>query len=170
MAGTTIKGSQVARSLTDWQKEALVDAFAESGNVSQAARQIGVDYKVAYPWIRANMEHVLEIRKAKQITILEQIKYVRRLVLEELADPARLKKASNHDLALLFGIFTDKINVIEGSPTSHVRVEHSAAVVLSPEEREKARELRAKLLEEGMRPPVHRTESQIIDAESKVTK
>lgn len=152
--------------LTDWEKEKVTQAFAESGNVGYAAKQANVAYSIARVYCKDNWSDLQDLRRKTQVDIVHDLALLRRMVIQELMDPARLKKASTHELIIMTGILTDKIQLLEGQPTARVAVNQNRleANNLTPEERERARELQRKL--HGGEAPVRRN---IIEAVGSVS-
>ncbi len=157
--------------LTTWQIGMLKESFAESGNMSRACRDAGVSWALGHNYIKKHFEEFMDHRKEKMGDTLTTLVLVRRLALEELTDPDRLARASTHELAVLAGIMTDKINVISGSPTSRLAIEATGihAVALSPENRELARKLRDQMLANGAHPKTLTADRGVIEATGRVT-
>jgi transposase-like protein len=153
--------------LSDWEKAQVDQAYIERGNIAYAARAANVAYKMAHFWVKSHIEDLVAARKEKREDFLAAFNLVRRLALEELSDPVRIKKASTHDLVVIVGVMTDKVNLLQGAPTSHVRVDSNIRPeALTPEDRERARQLREKMLDDG----ATKRMTHIIDAESVVVR
>ena len=138
--------------LNDWQIETIRMAYAESGNVAYAAKQAGVAYSPAYTYCRGHWPELHDLRKKMSEDIVRDLTLLRRLIIEELMTPARIKAASTTELMIMAGITIDKINNLEGNPTSRIAIAHEGqdmrydATILTPEDRERAREVQRKLL------------------------
>lgn len=166
-------GSETAKrppskpALNEWQREAVTQAYASSGNISYAAREAGCSYSGARNFINQYLPSLQALRQQRQGDVITQMSLVRRLALEELSNPARLATTETKDLAVVAGIMHDKIQLMEGQVTSRTGfVQESAAAspgsLLSPEERETARQLRDRMLSEGG--------GAFIDVKGKVTR
>ncbi len=135
--------------LSDWQEELIRAAYAETGNVAHAAREAGCAYNTAKKYVTDHQDELTKLRNLKRADVVAAMQMVRIRALEELVTPSRLSKASIGELATLTGIMTDKIQLLTGGATtrneSTVTISRSA---LTPEDREKARQLREKLLAE----------------------
>lgn len=147
------------RDLTEWEQETVMLAYAESGNMAHAARVAGVTYAAAKHYRDTHLEELHEARERVKGNIIESLALVRRLAIEELATPSRIAKASIQELVMITAVMTDKIQILSGGATAHVAHLIVNPQALSPEEREHARELRAKMLAEG-----GRVEEGVIDA------
>lgn len=140
------------KQLTDWEIEAIRVAYAESGNIAHASRAAGVHYNTALKYLRINMPALEEMRREKQGDTIALMQLVRRLALEELTTPGRIKNATNTELGIISGIMTDKLRLLQGESTQNINLNHNRVgdpKVLTPEEREQARKLRDKMLNDG---------------------
>lgn len=138
--------------MTVQQEQLIHEWYPKLGNIAQTARQAGVSYAACRKYYQEHETELQAARNKHAVDIVPTMEMVRRLALEELLNPARLAKARTHELSIIIGILTDKINVIMGQPTTRVAVQHVARSVVeqfSPEEREKIRQLRDKMLSDG---------------------
>lgn len=137
--------------LTDWQIEMVRAAYAESGNVAYAAKQAGIAYSPAYVYCKENWSDLQELRAKTKEDIIRDLSLLRRLAIEELMTPKRIKEATTQELMVMTGIITDKITNLQGLPTARVEFTHGQrqadfdAHALTPEDRERAREVQRKL-------------------------
>ena len=132
--------------LTDWQIETIQQAYAESGNVAHAAREAGCAYNTAKSYVRDHHDELTKLRNEKRADVVTTMMLVRARALEELVTPSRLSKASISELSMLTGIMTDKIQILTGGATHRAETKIVDPGVLSPEDRERARQLREKLM------------------------
>ena len=151
--------------LTDWQIEAVKLGYAESGNIAHAARVANVPYHAAKHYRDENYRELEALRDEKHKDIISSLALVRRLAIEELATPTRLAKASIQELVMITAVMTDKIQILTGGATANVVHSVANPQALSPEERERARELREKMLADGTG-----VESGVVDATSHLVK
>lgn len=138
--------------LTPKQEAAILTAYGETGSMSRVAAMTGISYHAVKAHVDANREEFQAHRDKKAVDIIPTMAMVRRLALEELMSPTRLARATTHELTILMGVLTDKINVILGQPTSRIAVQRLSNEVLdrfTPEEREKIRQYREKLIDDG---------------------
>lgn len=143
------------KQLTDWEVEAIRVAYAESGNIAHASRSAGVHYNTALKYLKMNMPALEEMRREKQSDTIALMQLVRRLALEELTSPGRIKNATITELGIISGIMTDKLRLLQGESTSNINLNHTRVgdpKMLTPEERENARKLRDKMLSDGADP------------------
>ena len=131
--------------LTDWQIETIQQAYAETGNVAHAAREAGVPYMSAKRYCASIHDDLVKLRNEKRADVVSAMMIVRTRALEELITPSRLSKASIPELSTLVGVMTDKIQLLTGGATHRTETKMIDPGALSPEEREKARQLRDKL-------------------------
>ena len=123
--------------ITDKQVETIKAAYAETGSITQAARQAGVSLSTAHVYVRSN-DSFEDVRREKRLDIIEEIARVRQLYIEHLAKPEVMATATAKDAATVFGILTDKHQLLTGEATE--RKEH-----LDPDA---ARERRRRRIEE----------------------
>ena len=142
VGGEMAQGSR----LTDWQIETIQQAYAETGNVAHAAREAGCAYNTAKSYVRDHHDELTKLRNEKRADVVTTMMAVRTRALEELITPSRLSKASIPELSTLVGVMTDKIQLLTGGATHRTETKMIDPGALSPEEREKARQLREKLL------------------------
>lgn len=108
--------------LSDWQIETIKLAFAETGNVSHAARAAGCAFNTAKRYVADHRDELTELRAQKKGDVIAQVAELRIRVIEELFGTTRLAKASLYELGTLFGILTDKHQLLTGEATD--RYEH----------------------------------------------
>lgn len=111
--------------LTDWQIETIRLAYAETGNASHAARQAGVPIRSAQRYCKEHHDALTQLRQEKRADVVVTMSAVRIAVLEEMATPARIEKASLHELATTAGILTDKIELLTGGATARTETRHA---------------------------------------------
>lgn len=137
--------------LSEMQIAAIRQAFMESGNYSYAAKMAGVSYAITKAYCIRNLDELNDLRAKRKDDIVDLMLLVRRLALEEATDPERLKKASLSELMVVAGVMTDKINVLEGNPSTILGFKKfSNPEALTPEQREQARQLRERLKNDGL--------------------
>ncbi len=104
--------------LTDWQVETIRLAYAETGNVAHAAREAGCAFNTAKSYVNSNRDDLTELRKQKKADVVVQVAAVRIRLLEEMMNPTKLGKSSLYELGTLFGILTDKHQLMTGGATA----------------------------------------------------
>ena len=105
------------KKITPEQIERIKATYAETGNVSEAARTAGVGFSTAQKYIRASDEFD-KVRDEKRLDIIEQIAEARQLYVEHLMQPAVIATASAKDAATIVGILTDKHQLLSGGVTA----------------------------------------------------
>lgn len=108
--------------LSDWQIETIRLAFAETGNMSHAARKAGCAFNTAKKYIVDHLDELTKLRNEKRGDVVAQVAELRVRVIEEMFTTTRLGKASLSELGILFGILTDKHQLLTGEATD--RHEH----------------------------------------------
>lgn len=103
--------------LTDWQIETIRLAYAETGNITHAAREAGCAFNTAKKYVNDHRAELTELRAEKKADVIAQVAAVRIRILEEMHGATRLSKASLGELATTFGILTDKHQLLTGGAT-----------------------------------------------------
>lgn len=140
------------KELTEWEKEKIRQAFAESGNIAHAARQANVQYTTARAYCNSHWHELSELRAQVKEDIVRDIALFRRLVLEELMSPKRIAAASTGELMSMLNQSNSQIYHLQGGPSARIEVTHGQrtqefhANALTPEDRERAREVQRKLM------------------------
>lgn len=135
--------------ITDEQIEHIKATFAETGNVRAAARAASCSVATASKYVsdpvRDEFEH---IRTEKRVDIIEKIADAQAKLIDAIVDQAHLSKASMQELGTTFGILTDKRLLLTGQATARTETMSVDAPTmrLTPEERERARELRERMI------------------------
>lgn len=107
--------------ITPHQVEALKQFYAETGNVAAAARQAGIPYATAAAYVK-NGDEFDKLRVEKRADIIDEIAKARLLYLAHLSRPETIAGAEAKDAATVFGILTDKHQLLTGKATE--RREH----------------------------------------------
>jgi molybdenum-dependent DNA-binding transcriptional regulator ModE len=138
--------------LSDRQIETIRLAYAETGSVTAAARAAGCSRSAARSHLTAAPDNLAELRQEKRADIVAEIAHVRLVLLTAMGSAEKIAKASMAELATSFGILTDKHQLLTGGATSRPDTGRVEPGRLTPEEREQAARLRAKLLGEAVVP------------------
>jgi hypothetical protein len=144
----------VTAALTDEQIEQLHIEYAQLGQVSKAARAVGVSWSSAKRYLKQELidptSELAITRERKKCDIAERMGQVIEAQLEALATPEKINKASYQELSTSLGILTDKRLLLTGQPTSRIEnVTGDPAAKLTPDEMEAASRIRAKLAAEA---------------------
>lgn len=146
----------------------IVQAYGQTGNLSQTARMVGVTQKQVRRYYQQHQDEMDRVRNKIAVDIVPTMQMVRRLALEELMDPMRMARAQTKDLAIIIGVLTDKINIILGQPTARIAIQKLSSEVVeqfSAEERAKIRQLREKMLADGTPREVVDGAARFLDSE-----
>ena len=130
------------RAYTEEDKaSALVLLDSNSGNVYRTARQLGMPRATLQEW-RDGRGTGVDVTISRQVKKGELSARYESLVHEALdaLTPAKLKKAGVRDLAVVVGVFTDKMLALEGEPDAGPG---GASIVLTPEQQRRIERLRA---------------------------
>lgn len=103
--------------ITPEQIERIKAIYAETGNISEAARAAGVRPATARKYVRQDDEFD-KVRQEKRADIIEQIAAARLLYVEHLMKPEVIADADAKDAATVFGILTDKHQLLIGGATN----------------------------------------------------
>lgn len=104
--------------ITPEQIERIKAVYAETGNVAAAARAAGVTKSTAHKYCHASHDEFEQVRTEKRLDIIEQIAEARRLYVEHLMKPEVIADADAKDAATVFGILTDKHQLLIGGATA----------------------------------------------------
>jgi molybdenum-dependent DNA-binding transcriptional regulator ModE len=114
--------------LSDWQIETIRLAYAETGSISHAARESGCAYNTAKSYVASHHDDLTDLRNQKKADVVAQVAALRIRLLEEMHTATRLSKASLYELGTLFGILTDKHQLLTGKATSRTEQTNPLAV------------------------------------------
>lgn len=137
--------------LSEWQVQAIEDAWIMTGNASVGARVAGCNARTAQKHVRENLERLTALAAQKAPSHLETLQYILNRLLGGLADPAKIDQASLGDVAKATGIVIDKMQLLSGQATARVETGAIDPGRLTPEEMEQAARIRKKLAAEAMR-------------------
>lgn len=145
----------MSRGYTEREKaRALALVKTNGGNVQRAAREAGVPRKTVGDWVEGKGVSQEAKRMSEQPEVTKELaakfKQLAHLALDAIT-PEKLAKASLKELALAAAIFTDKNQLLTGSPTQIVGTEQLStrldAVALKAYEKAIARGERVTLAE-----------------------
>lgn len=125
--------------------ERIKAIYAETGSKAEAARQCGVSRTTVFNYADASDEFD-EARREKRVDIIARVAEARALYLEHLADPAIVAATDAKDATVIFGILTDKHQLLSGEATERHEHIDSPADRLSRRMDELAARRRAKSL------------------------
>ena len=109
--------------ISDEQIEIIKATFAETGNLSAAARAAKCSISTASKYVDpATKDEFEDIRNEKRVDIIEALGAARIKLLNSMVEDDTLKKASLNEKAVAFGIVTDKHQLLTGEATE--RHEH----------------------------------------------
>ena len=107
------------RKLTDKQHKEMIRRYAETGNLSQVAREYGVSVTTVKRHVDGDSETLSIVNRKKEENTLDMLQYmegqkpkIQKLlanILEAMNDPAKLARTNPRDLATAYGIIYDKI-------------------------------------------------------------
>ncbi len=90
------------------------------GNV-KAGEMTGVDRSTIYRWLKsdnpADIELVNKAKVERDGQFLQRVHELKEIVIEEMVKPEKIQKAPLRDLAVTFGILTDKEQTLKGHST-----------------------------------------------------
>lgn len=136
--------------LNEWQVQAIEEAWVMTGNASVGARVAGCNVRTAQKHVREHLERLTVLAAQKRPSSLETLQYILNRLLGGLADPTKIEQASLADVAKATGIVIDKMQLLSGQATARVETGAIDPGKLTPEEREQAARLRAKLAGEAV--------------------
>lgn len=134
--------------LSDQQIETIRAAWVLTGNGSYAAKAAGCATSTANKYIKDHHDELRQLRQEKAPDIAEILNAVLNEVLSGMLDPSKVRDANLNQLATTAGIVIDKMQLLSGQATARTETMAVDPGRLTPEEREQARRLRAKLLGE----------------------
>lgn len=136
--------------LTDWQTETIRAVWLLTENGSEAARAAGCSSSAANKYIREHLDELRMERQQKRPELVDVLTVLLERLVSVSFDPLKIQQATLADTLRGIGILTDKIQLISGNAT--VRTESVAVDPgrLTPEEREQAAKIRAKLAGEAI--------------------
>lgn len=107
------------RKLSDKQHKDMIRRYAETGNLSQVAREYGVSVTTVKRHIDGDKHTLSIVNQKKEQNTLDMLAYMEGQkpkiqsllanIVEALNDPEKLKRANVRDLATAYGIIYDKI-------------------------------------------------------------
>lgn len=130
--------------INDVQIERIKAVYAETGNVSEAARACGVSESTARKYAHASDEFA-KVRAQKRVDAIQQVAHERADFAELLADareqyirhlmtPEVMATADAKDAATIVGILTDKHQLITGGVTARTETNVNGALDISDPE------------------------------------
>lgn len=129
----------MADCLTDTQIEIIKSTYAETGRLRAAARAANCSPSTVKKYIGPDdSEQFEQVRTEKRIDIIRTIGDAKLKIIAAMTDETHLANASVHELAVAFGILTDKELLMTGQPNSRVHNTTDASATLTPEEMEQA--------------------------------
>ena len=134
--------------LSDTQIEEIRLAYAETGVVADAARAAGCSEASARKYCHAPNDGLAELRAEKKADVVAKIAEVRSAYLDHMLKESVIKEATAKDSAVIVGVLTDKHQLLSGAATARTETTAADPNRLTPEEKEQAARLRAKLLGE----------------------
>lgn len=137
--------------LTDEQIAAVRDAFAQTGRYDVAANTVGCSIKTAQRHCRdiPRPATIVPVVSEAVIKTADDIADATLLIIgpimAHMGDPNVIAQSSLKDAATAFGIVVDKFLLLTGQATSRTETGAIDPGKLTPEEREMAARIRAKL-------------------------
>jgi len=111
--------------ITDTQIERIKQTYAETGNLTAAAKSAGVGKATASKYVNSSDEFE-QLRTEKRLAtignIADELAEVRQLYVNHLKKPEVIATANAKDAATVVGIVTDKHQLVTGNATE--RTEH----------------------------------------------
>jgi transposase-like protein len=125
----------------DDKARALTLLDSNGGNVFRTAKQLGIPRATLQEWRdgRGVNAEVTTSRHQKKGELSARYESLVHEALDALT-PAKLKKAGVRDLAVVVGVFTDKMLALDGEPDAGPG---GASIVLTPEQQRRIERLRA---------------------------
>lgn len=109
--------------ISDEQIEIIKATFAETGNLSAAARAAGCSISTASKYTDpVNKDEFEDIRNLKRVDIIDAITEAQIALIGAIKTKATSSDETTRDLATAFGILTDKHQLLTGQATE--RHEH----------------------------------------------
>jgi len=103
-----------------------LEALAESGgNAEAASRATGIPANTLRTWKRARPDEFIELRREKRTVLIEDVWAAAQEALKELR--GKFKTMKGQQLAVAFGILTDKALVLGGEPSQITETQTSNA-------------------------------------------
>ena len=103
------------------QIETIKAVYAETGRYRAAARAAGCSVSAAKKYA-TNHDEFEHLRTVKRVDIIDHMTEAQIILIAALTDPAKLDRASLQEIAVAFGIVTDKRQLLSGEATE--RHEH----------------------------------------------
>lgn len=134
--------------------ELIKATFSATGSYDAAAKAAGVGWGTArkYADSRDEFEVIREQKRAEMIpSIIEMCGQAQIAFLTAMMDPAKLKAADLNQIAVSFGIVTEKGLLMAGQATARTETITDPSQRLTPEQMEQASIIRSKLAAEASR-------------------
>jgi len=137
------------RQTPDETIERIKATFAETGSYEAAAKSAGVSWATAQKYADSRDEFET-IRAEKRLDIIAEINKAQAKLIAAMVDDAHLAKASVQEIAMAFGIVTDKGLLLTGQATSRTETINGDPIDrLSVDDIEQLERLRSKLVTDG---------------------
>lgn len=156
--------------LTIEQQETLRLVYAQTESFTRAAEAVGCSVSTAHRYITQifpnNDDGFEDLRTDMKVSILDKMKEVQRVYLEEMMKPERVKQASPRDLSAIFETVTKNAQLLSGKATERFEstVKNISLDELTPAQRKEMAKLRAKLAEGEQTPVADIVDETLVEA------
>lgn len=133
------------KALSEWQVETVRATWLLTRNGSEAGRAAGCNVATANRYIAAHREELTRLAQDKKPDLADALGAAADRLVSALFDQKRIADAPLVQVATALGIVIDKRQLLTNQPTARVETGPTDPGRLTPEEREQAAKIRAKL-------------------------